>query len=71
VHTGEIELHGDDIAGLAVHIASRVLAAARPGEVFVSSTVKDLAAGSRIEFTECGTHVLKGVPEEWRLFGVV
>jgi class 3 adenylate cyclase len=68
LHTGECEVRGDDLGGLAVHIAARVGALAEPGEVLVSSTVKDLVAGSGINFSERGTHVLKGVPEEWRLF---
>jgi class 3 adenylate cyclase len=70
IHTGEIELHGHDIAGIGVHIAARVIAAARPGEVLVSSTVKDLSAGSGITFADRGQHALKGVPDEWRLFEV-
>lgn len=71
VHTGEIELAGDDIGGIGVHIASRVVAAAQPGEVLVSSTVKDLSAGSGLSFTDQGAHPLKGVPDQWRLFTVV
>jgi class 3 adenylate cyclase len=70
VHTGEIELSDGDIGGIAVHIAARVTAAAQPSEVLVSSTVKDLAAGSAIEFSDRGIHVLKGVPDQWRLFAV-
>src|SRR6266571_1006035 len=66
LHTGEIELAGDDIAGIAVHIAARVSATAGPGEVLVSSTVKDLVVGSGIEFEDRGTHSLKGVPGERR-----
>jgi class 3 adenylate cyclase len=61
---------GDDIAGIAVHTGARVAALAGGGEVLVSSTVKDLVAGSGIEFAERGTHVLKGVPGEWRIFAV-
>ncbi|MBA3776525.1 MAG: adenylate/guanylate cyclase domain-containing protein [Betaproteobacteria bacterium] len=68
LHTGEIELIGDDIGGIGVHIGARVVASARPGEVLVSSTVKDLAAGSGIDFADCGARILKGVPGEWRLF---
>jgi class 3 adenylate cyclase len=68
LHTGEIEIQGEDIAGLAVHIGARVSALAEDGELLVSSTVKDLVTGSGIEFTDRGSHVLKGVPEEWRLF---
>jgi pimeloyl-ACP methyl ester carboxylesterase len=70
VHTGECELFGDTIAGVAVHTGARVAAAAGPGEVLVSQTVKDLVAGSGISFAERGTHVLKGVPGEWRLYAV-
>jgi class 3 adenylate cyclase/pimeloyl-ACP methyl ester carboxylesterase len=70
LHTGEIELRGDDIGGIAVHIGQRVSALAGPGEVLVSSTVKDLVAGSGITFSGRGSHVLKGVPDEWRIFAV-
>src|SRR5207302_10444134 len=70
LHVGECELRGDDIGGLAVHIAARVAAAAGPGEILVSSTVKDLVAGSGLEFTDRGARKLKGVPEKWRLFSV-
>ncbi len=71
VHTGEVELAGRDIAGIAVHTGARVAALARAGEVLVSSTVKDLVAGSGIEFEERGEHELKGVPGTWRLYAVV
>lgn len=70
VHTGECEVRGDDLAGLAVHIAARVSALADPGEVLVSRTVKDLVAGSGIEFRGRGEHELKGVPGSWELFAV-
>jgi class 3 adenylate cyclase len=70
VHTGEIELHGDDIGGIAVHIAQRVQAFAQPDEVLVSRTVTDLVGGSGIEFQDRGDHELKGVPGSWQLFGV-
>jgi class 3 adenylate cyclase len=70
LHTGEVELVGDDVAGIAVHIAARVGALAGPSEVLVSGTVKDLVAGSGIAFTERGEHVLKGIPDPWRLFAV-
>jgi class 3 adenylate cyclase len=70
IHTGEIEVRGDDVAGLAVHIGARVSALAGPGEILVSSTVKDLVAGSTVEFNERGEHELKGVPGEWRLYAV-
>ncbi len=68
LHTGEIEVTGSKIGGIALHIGSRVAATAKPGELLVSSTVKDLVAGSRIRFADCGTHVLKGIPGEWHLF---
>jgi class 3 adenylate cyclase len=58
----------DDVGGIAVHIAARVGAIAAPGEVLVSSTVKDLVAGSEIPFADRGAKQLKGVPDEWRLF---
>jgi class 3 adenylate cyclase len=70
MHTGECEVRGDDLAGLAVHIAARVGSSARPGEALVSSTVKDLVAGSGIEFEDRGDHELKGVPGTWRLYAV-
>jgi class 3 adenylate cyclase len=70
LHAGEIEVIGDDVAGIAVHIGARVLAHAHGGEVLVSSTVKDLVAGSGINFIERGEHELKGVPGAWRLFAV-
>jgi pimeloyl-ACP methyl ester carboxylesterase len=68
LHTGEIELLGDDIGGIAVHIAARVAALAGPGEVLASSTVKDLVAGSGLRFEDRGTRALRGGPDEWRLF---
>jgi class 3 adenylate cyclase len=68
IHTGEVEVRGDDIGGLTVVIAARVTALAGAGEILVSSTVKDLVAGSRIAFQDHGTHALKGVPDEWRIF---
>ena len=70
VHTGEIEQapDGNGVRGIAVHIAARIAAAARAGEVLVSSTVKDIVAGSGIEFEERGEHELAGVPGTWRLF---
>jgi class 3 adenylate cyclase len=68
LHTGEVELRGDDIGGIAVHIGARVAAQAGPGEILVSSTVKELVIGSELRFEERGVHELKGVPEEWRLF---
>ncbi|MCI0635363.1 MAG: adenylate/guanylate cyclase domain-containing protein [Actinobacteria bacterium] len=71
LHTGELELAGSDVRGIAVHIGSRVAGEAGPGEVVVSSTVRDLAAGSGIRFEDRGPHPLKGVPDEWRLYTVV
>ena len=68
VHTGECEVMGDDIGGIAVHIAARVSALAGPNEVLVSRTVKDLVAGSGIEFSDRGTHTLKGVADTWQLY---
>jgi class 3 adenylate cyclase len=68
LHTGECELVGDSLAGIAVHIGARVAAKATSGEILVSSTVKDLVAGSGIRFTDRGVHGLKGVPGEWRLY---
>lgn len=70
LHTGEVEVIGEDVGGLAVHIGARVSALAGAGEVLVSSTVKDLVVGSEIDFAERGVHALKGVPGEWRLFAV-
>jgi pimeloyl-ACP methyl ester carboxylesterase/class 3 adenylate cyclase len=71
MHTGEYELVGNEIAGLPIHIAARVLAQAGAGEVWVSSTVKDLIAGSGIVFRDRGMHSLKGVSEPWHLYSVV
>ena len=71
VHTGEIELEGDAVRGIAVHIGARVASLAGPGEVLVSSTVKDLTAGSGLVFEDAGEHELKGVPDRWRLYRVV
>jgi pimeloyl-ACP methyl ester carboxylesterase/class 3 adenylate cyclase len=71
LHTGEVELHGDQIGGLAVHVAARVLAAADGGQILTSGTVKDLVVGSGIEFTQRGDHQLKGVPGTWPLFEAV
>ena len=70
LHTGEIELVGADVSGIAVHIAQRVQAAAAPGELLVSRTVVDLVAGSEITFSDRGTHQLKGVPGDFQLFAV-
>jgi class 3 adenylate cyclase len=70
LHTGECERLGDKVAGVAVHTGARVSALAQPGEVLASSTVKDLVAGSGIEFEDRGVHELKGIPGEWRLYAV-
>lgn len=70
LHTGEVELRGEDVTGIGVNIAARVMDAAGPGEVVVSSTVKDLVAGSGLRFLDRGNHDLRGVPGEWRLFAV-
>ncbi|HME05174.1 MAG TPA: adenylate/guanylate cyclase domain-containing protein [Solirubrobacteraceae bacterium] len=70
VHTGEVELRGDDVAGIGVHIAARVAALAGSGELLASRTVKDLVAGSGYTFASRGVHSLKGVPEQWELLAV-
>jgi class 3 adenylate cyclase len=70
VHTGEIEYQDHDIAGIAVHIAARVVAIAGPGEILATSTVRDLAAGSMVHFRDRGPHTLKGVSSSWQLFSV-
>ena len=68
VHTGEVEVRGEQIGGLAVHIGARVAATGGGGDIVVSSTVKDLVAGSGLTFVDRGEHELKGVPGSWRLF---
>jgi class 3 adenylate cyclase len=70
LHTGECEVIGEKLAGLAVHIASRVQATAAPGEVLVSQTLRDLTAGSGLRYEDRGNQALKGVPGEWRLYAV-
>jgi len=70
LHTGECEIADGKVAGIAVHTGARVAAQAGADEVMVSSTVKDLVAGSGIEFTDRGPHELKGIPGQWRLFAV-
>jgi pimeloyl-ACP methyl ester carboxylesterase len=70
VHTGEVDLIGEDVSGMAVNIGARISALADPGEVGVSSTVKELVVGSGLEFTGRGVHTLKGAPGEWRLYAV-
>jgi class 3 adenylate cyclase len=71
LHTGEIELRGEDIGGIAVHIGQRVSGLAGPGEVLVSRTVTDLVAGSGLQFEERGEHELKGVPGRWAIYAVI
>jgi class 3 adenylate cyclase len=71
LHTGECEVRGDDIGGIAVHIGARVSALAGANDVLVSSTLRDLVIGSGLEFEDRGAHELKGVPGEWHLFGIV
>ena len=68
VHTGQVEVRGKDLGGLAVHIAARIAGTAAPGEVLVSSTVKELLAGSAMSFADRSDHELKGVPGAWRLY---
>jgi class 3 adenylate cyclase len=70
LHTGEVEMMGQDVGGIAVHIGARIMACAEPGEVVVSGTVKDLVVGSGLEFEERGERELRGVPGSWRLFSV-
>src|SRR5437016_4839296 len=71
LHTGEAEVAGQTLAGIGVHIASRVMSAAGPGEILVSGTVRDLVTGSGLEFRDRGPHQLKGVPGEWRVWQLV
>ena len=71
LHAGEVEVRGIDVGGIAVHTGARVAAHAGPGEVLVSGTVKDLVAGSGLEFEDRGVHELKGIPGEWRLYAAV
>jgi class 3 adenylate cyclase len=70
IHTGECEEHGTDLAGIAVHVAARIVALAGPSEILVSHTVRDLAAGSGIRFAPRGQHKLKGVEGEYGLYAV-
>jgi class 3 adenylate cyclase len=71
IHAGEVEVRGDDVAGMAVHIGARVAALAAPGEVLVSSTVRDIVTGSRRRFADRGESELKGVPGQWQLYALV
>jgi class 3 adenylate cyclase len=70
VHSGEVELRGDGVDGIAVHIAERIASIAGAGEVLISRTVADLITGSAVKLTDRGEHDLKGLPEPWRLFAV-
>jgi class 3 adenylate cyclase len=70
LHTGECELVGSDVAGIAVHIGARVMSEAAPGEILASSTVKDLVVGSGLEFADRGLHALRGLPEQWHLYAL-
>lgn len=70
IHTGEVEISGEDVGGLAVHLASRVMDQAGPGEILASRTVKDLVVGSEVSFADHGQYALKGFPGEWQLFSV-
>jgi class 3 adenylate cyclase len=70
VHTGECEVRGSDLGGIAVHIGARVAAQADTGHVLTTSTVKDLVAGSGITFSDHGVHELKGIPDPWHLYQV-
>jgi class 3 adenylate cyclase len=70
LHTGQVEVRGDNVAGIAVHTAARVSASAGPGQVLISRTMKDLLAGSDLTFSDFGLHDLKGLPETWQLFEV-
>ena len=70
VHTGEVEFKGDDIGGIAVHVAARVAALATGGQVLISSTVRDLVAGSNLSFRDFGTRAIKGLSEDVRLFAI-
>ena len=70
IHAGEIEIRGDDVSGIAVHLAARVMAEADPGEILVSRTVHDLVVGSEIGFSDRGTHQLKGIEGQWQLYSV-
>jgi class 3 adenylate cyclase len=68
VHTGEVELAGEDLRGVAVHLAARLMSAADPGTIFVSSTTRELTIGAGLDFVDRGTRQLKGISGEWRVF---
>ena len=69
-HAGECEVHGESMEGLAIHIAARTSSIAGAGDIVVSRTVKDLVAGSGVEFSDFGVHSFKGIPDEWQLYKV-
>ncbi len=71
IHVGEIEVRGDDIGGIAVHLAARVMAEAHPGEILVSRTVRDLVIGSEIAFSDRGVRALTGIEGKWQLYSVI
>ncbi len=71
VHTGEVERSSDDVAGLAVHLAARIMSLADGGEILVSRTVRDLVIGSELTFADRGEHELKGIPDRWTLYAVL
>ena len=70
IHTGEVEVRGADVGGMAVHLAARILTEASPGEILVSRTVKDLVVGSDLSFEDRGVHRLKGIDGDWQLLAV-
>ena len=70
VHAGEVARSGDDVAGVAVHIAARIMALADVGEILVSRTVRDLVVGSELRFNDRGAHDLEGIPEPWNVYSV-
>jgi class 3 adenylate cyclase len=70
IHTGECEVHGADLAGIALHVAARIMSLAGNNEILVSQTVRDLAAGSGVRFSDADRHALRGVEGEWNLFRV-
>jgi class 3 adenylate cyclase len=70
LHIGEIELRGDDVAGIAVHIAARIAGRAQADQVLISRTIRDLVAGSGLRFRDLGEHDLNGVPERWQLLAL-
>ena len=71
IHVAEVEARGDDVAGLGVHIAARIMSAAAPGEILVSATIPAVAVGGDAEYEPRGQHTLKGVPGRWDLFAAV